>query len=912
MPACKQHQSPVTTSSVNGYDLAAQRQKQAGYTKDRGGRKLYNREFSRNSSTDSQYVDCGENGSVCARSTPSSQSRCGCHSPGIVELAALRTPSPCLIKDTAALRRLSAAPGGGAAAAVLSLATALPHQEKPVLRKEDAIDLSEVEAKKKMERGISHATANESLVSAARNVVQKDFHHIQTVQASQVNHHLKRTDSVSRQISNGQCFVLETPLYTFSLPNLTDYQEDFRGFLEKDLIELSALISLEQSGRLNWWADTGTCQRLWPLATTGDGNCLLHAASLGMWGFHDRLLTLRKALYTFLTSSQEADAIYRRWRWQCAQQNYQSGLALTETEWTEEWSSVLKLASTEPRPPPVNQPPKRRSRLSTVSDEDIDNPLYESLEEIHVLVLAHVLRRPIIVVADTILKDANGEALAPIPFGGIYLPLEFSPSQCDKCPLILTYDAGHFSALVTMQSQSSLPSVIPVTDSNHQILPIQFSVDPGFQIDWGQDEKNPIILSKLELQDSDKLGLIKEFLDIVQVPLPACFLDNFPDFDLTSPDSLESVSLKDLEVASQTSQDCPSSGSSKSKTAKQIQSVAKQFGSIGKTVSKKIKKNFGNITRLARTGSFKGDRSKPVSQTTRLQNCRIVGGQQDHILASMIHTDKCLPYLQEMITNYLHEAKIRFDKDKQMKNLQAAERRKKETEGCVGSPVSGGRAKCASPQCDMVASERTAYLCQYCYHQQQVQSEQGALYGSGKSKFYVNTDDRAYEGVRCLPSYKHATIKNPADKSIYLANSTFYRDKSELVVPVSSEPPDPKPVISVDLPPQAPARACRKKAMADLQVELRNHLRESVDSGNTEIALPEKSKCEQRILVPSSQASSNMKVELPGMFVARACQTNGCSFFGSSQTDSFCSKCFRESKSGSGSMVGLGAESSNL
>ena len=83
---------------------------------------------------------------------------------------------------------------------------------------------------------------------------------------------------------------------------------------------------------------------------------------------------------------------------------------------------------------------KRRSRLSTVSVEDESDPLYESLEEVHVLALAHVLRcndmifyvksvtfplrRPIIVIADTVLKDAFGEALAPIPFGGIYLPLE--------------------------------------------------------------------------------------------------------------------------------------------------------------------------------------------------------------------------------------------------------------------------------------------------------------------------------------------------------------------------------------------------------------------------------------------------------------------------------------------------------
>ena len=55
-------------------------------------------------------------------------------------------------------------------------------------------------------------------------------------------------------------------------------------------------------------------------------------------------------------------------------------------------------------------------------------------------------------------QDAYGEALAPISFGGIYLPLEVSQTDCDKSPLILTYDSGHFSALVTMQSISSLPS----------------------------------------------------------------------------------------------------------------------------------------------------------------------------------------------------------------------------------------------------------------------------------------------------------------------------------------------------------------------------------------------------------------------------------------------------------------------
>lgn len=43
-------------------------------------------------------------------------------------------------------------------------------------------------------------------------------------------------------------------------------------------------------------------------------------------------------------------------------------------------------------------------RFSSNESEDCAGRVYESLEEIHVLALAHVLRRPIIVVADLTLK----------------------------------------------------------------------------------------------------------------------------------------------------------------------------------------------------------------------------------------------------------------------------------------------------------------------------------------------------------------------------------------------------------------------------------------------------------------------------------------------------------------------------
>lgn len=45
--------------------------------------------------------------------------------------------------------------------------------------------------------------------------------------------------------------------------------------------------------------------------------------------------------------------------------------------------------------------------------EGSEEPVYESLEEFHVFVLAHVLKRPIVVVADTMLRDSGGEGDDP-------------------------------------------------------------------------------------------------------------------------------------------------------------------------------------------------------------------------------------------------------------------------------------------------------------------------------------------------------------------------------------------------------------------------------------------------------------------------------------------------------------------
>ncbi len=53
----------------------------------------------------------------------------------------------------------------------------------------------------------------------------------------------------------------------------------------------------------------------------------------------------------------------------------------------------------------------------------------------------------------TIFCSSNEPAFAPIPFGGLYLPLEVPPNRCHCSPLVLAYDQAHFSALVSMEQR---------------------------------------------------------------------------------------------------------------------------------------------------------------------------------------------------------------------------------------------------------------------------------------------------------------------------------------------------------------------------------------------------------------------------------------------------------------------------
>ncbi len=254
------------------------------------------------------------------------------------------------------------------------------------------------------------------------------------------------------------------------------------------------------AGRLNWWSRTGILPSLEPLATSGDGNCLLHAASLYMWGFHDRELILRTALHRTLTTGLPRLGIKRRWKYHTQLRYEKIGLQFTDEEWDFEWSDVIRIATNQTRQQPTTASLRRKTSLKLS---------YESLEEIHVFALAHVLKRAIIVISDRTIKSMTGEDLAPIYFGGIYLPFEINPTACHKCPIVLCYDSSHFAPLVAKEDKKMeeqrqrgrfskvsgrKDTVLPLVTPDGSLLPVQFAYDPEKKMvteKWAQSEFPP-------------------------------------------------------------------------------------------------------------------------------------------------------------------------------------------------------------------------------------------------------------------------------------------------------------------------------------------------------------------------------------------------------------------------------------
>lgn len=501
---------------------------------------------------------------------------------------------------------------------------------------------------RKLSRGISRATDNEGLVWALRSNTEPDLNSL-----------------------NSDHILL--------LPDITVYPPDFRTFLEKDLLETATLVTLESANILNWWRHGRVpgAPRLLPLATSGDGNCLPHAASLAAYGFHDRLLALRTKVQALLSGEGGdvlTNAIKRRWRWSEGISLRSAGLRPSEAEWEREWADAVVAASPEPR---ARDPPCPHAA-----------PHYASLDQLHVFALAHVMRRPVVVFADVALRDLVGEPIAPIPFGGVYLPLELEPEECSRTAILLAYDAGHFSALVPTEPLPTDGARVPLEDYAGNPMPIRFNVDPGEDFRWDVEPDQKTINNLLP-DEYQRSAMLAAYLDLERVE---CLSQSQPSEELRR--SLDALSTK---------------------SSKQLNSVAKQFGSIGRSMSSKIKKNFGSMAKL--TGKSSGSQSNPEESLMRRQStcevlcCRVLAARA--------------PVQEEMVKNYLNEAWIGYTAEKNRKECG------------VGQP--------SQPR-----------------------------YGTGRSQFYAEADLGSHEAARGLAP---RSPRPPPDRTLYLSKSTFYDDR---------------------------------------------------------------------------------------------------------------------------------------
>lgn len=239
---------------------------------------------------------------------------------------------------------------------------------------------------------------------------------------------------------------------SIAIPSFYDRSGGEKKFIINELFDKYTLGELEKCGALNWCPGVSG---LLPLHTSGDGNCLMHAASLFMWGYHDRRLELRTAVYDALIKGARGNI---RERWKMFREDHNKNcsnsmqVSFDGDTWETEWMQVIDVAC----PRSIDQ-------------------RFESLEEIHIFVLANVLRRPIIVLSQHTLYSVTGEAFQPVTMGGIYLPLLCDSLDCCKTPLTIGFANGHFAPLVFMSEYQELQLAIPLVTPEFKPLAVHFT-----------------------------------------------------------------------------------------------------------------------------------------------------------------------------------------------------------------------------------------------------------------------------------------------------------------------------------------------------------------------------------------------------------------------------------------------------
>ncbi|XP_076060831.1 ubiquitin thioesterase trabid [Oratosquilla oratoria] len=277
--------------------------------------------------------------------------------------------------------------------------------------------------------------------------------------ATDIRRHI--SSSIRQRKGAFPCYYV-SDLASFSLPaEVEELPGTVQEQLFDELLDRDAQKQLDEDTPIINWSLEITDRlgsRLYALWNRTAGDCLLDSVLQATWGVFDRENVLRRALADSL--SEASHIFYPRWkeyeRWQARLLDYY----VPEGQVLEEWAELICLAS---------QPGA-------------------ALEQLHIFVLAHILRRPIIVYGVKCVKSFRGEDLGFARFEGVYLPLLWDASFCWKSPIALGYTRGHFSALVPMEPDASdnlgagaildpgesQIVFLPLMTHDHKLLPVHF------------------------------------------------------------------------------------------------------------------------------------------------------------------------------------------------------------------------------------------------------------------------------------------------------------------------------------------------------------------------------------------------------------------------------------------------------
>ncbi|CAF0930441.1 unnamed protein product [Adineta steineri] len=272
------------------------------------------------------------------------------------------------------------------------------------------------------------------------------------------------------------------------LPNLTQYTSvlpheffdpDHSQDFQRCLVDRAMFKMMAETRVINWMP---SLKKLYPVRTSGNGNCLLHAVLIAMAGVHDFNLNLRDRLRQFMN---ENNAILKAsWKTERLKNDRMYGIQSEESKLNTEWEELCDLV-----------------RYENPDDGQTASNL-QFLEGVHIFSISNMLARPIIILSEDVVRNKHGEAISVNDLFGIYLPVLTRPQDCIPAPIVLAYDQSHFCPLQTSDKDTGASSdnFLPLYQSIEHIqkqtlLPIRFLGNDG-----SKDEINKLLQNYLRMK----------------------------------------------------------------------------------------------------------------------------------------------------------------------------------------------------------------------------------------------------------------------------------------------------------------------------------------------------------------------------------------------------------------------------